>query len=504
MNSAGETGLGAAQRIDTAAVRGVFWLASDQVGSRIIDMGFAVALARLLFPDAFGLMAMAAASTAFFRLFANMGLGAAIVQRREVDEEYLSTAFWANLASGVVLFLLIAILGQFLGVFLRDPRVGAVATFLALRFVIAAGSATQVAMISRRMDYRALALRSIVSTMIGGGIAVILALGGAGVWSLVGQEIGRTLVNTTLLYRATGWRPRLLFSWRKFRDLWSFGGPILFSRLFGYLVRNSDNLLVGRYLGATPLGFYSLGFTIFAAPLNDFTAIVHRVMFSALSRLQGDDDRFTRGFLLATRYAAMILMPVMIGLAITASYLVSVAFGARWAASSPVVSVLALAGFVGVMIPLGPSGLQASGRSDLHLKGAILATLVYLPAFAIGLRWGIVGVAVGYLAGTVALMPFGYWFVAQATGVGFARLWNATFPAMASSLVMGIIVAAARAALAPAAFPDVMVLAILVVLGVGVYGLALWTVERQAVLGLVRVLRDALPSRGGRLVGQAE
>src|SRR3990172_3051136 len=114
----------AEQRLDTTAVRGAFWLASDQLGSRIIDMAFSIVLARLLFPDDFGLFAMASTSTAFFRLYANMGLGAAIIQRREVDDEYLSTAFWTQLGSRVLLFALIAGLGQALGVFLRDSRVG--------------------------------------------------------------------------------------------------------------------------------------------------------------------------------------------------------------------------------------------------------------------------------------------------------------------------------------------------------------------------------------------
>ncbi|MDR7519626.1 MAG: lipopolysaccharide biosynthesis protein [Armatimonadota bacterium] len=495
---------GGTQRMDTVAVRGAIWLAGDQIGSRIIDLGFAVVLARLLLPEHFGLLAMAATSAAFFRLFANLGLGAAIVQRREVDDEYLSTAFWANLVAGAVLFLIVAASGEILGIVLREPRVGAVVLFLSLRFVIAAGSATHVAMISRRLDYRALALRSVASTVIAGTVAVALASAGMGVWSLVGQELVRTVANTILLYRATGWRPRRRFSWAKFRDLWSFGGPLLLSRVFNYLIRNADNLLVGRYLGASNLGFYAFGFAIFAAPLNDFTAIVHRVMFSALSRLQGDERRFRRGFLLATRYATMILMPVMTGLALVAPFLVVVFFGTKWEPSGPVVSLLALAGFVAMTTALGPSGLQASGRPELHLKGSVLSVLVYVPAFALGLRWGIVGVASGYLAATMVLAPFGYRFLRQATGVTLPELWEAMVPAITGCALMAAAVWPARWALQAAAVPALPTLVVLVALGGLVYVGVLWAMQRHAMLGLIGAVREALPRPFGRLVGVAE
>jgi PST family polysaccharide transporter len=489
---------------DTAAVRGAFWLAGDQIGSRLIDLAAAVVLARLLLPEHFGLLALAATSTAFFRLFANLGLGAAIVQRREVDDDYLSTSFWANLAAGGVLFLVVAASGEVLGVLLKEPRIGTLVLFLSLRFVIAAGSATQVAMISRRLDYRALSLRSIASTALAGVTGVALAYAGMGVWSLVGQELTRTAASTLLLYRATGWRPRRRFSWEKFRDLWSFGGPVLLSRLFNYLVRNADNILIGRFLGASALGFYAFGYSIFAAPINDFSAIVHRVMFSALSRLHGDEDRFKRGFLLATRYVTMIIMPVMIGLALVAPLAVVVVFGPRWAPSGPVVSLLALAGFVGMMTALGPSGLQASGRADLHLKNTLLSVVIYVPAFAFGLRWGITGVATGYLVATAALAPFGYRFLTAATGVTSRELWEAVAPAVTGCALMGAVVWPVRVGLQSAGTPVVVALVTLVVTGVVAYTGALWVMQRQAVLGLGRTLLSVLPRPAGRPLGQME
>lgn len=496
-----QTGTG----ISTAAVRGAWWLAADQVGSRVIDLAFTVVLVRLLMPDDFGLLALAASSTAFFRLFANLGLAAAIVQRQDVDDEDLATAFWANLASGIVLFGIIAASGAVFGTVLRDHRVSTLMLVLSLRFVIASGSATQVAMLSRRLNYKALTLRSIAGAMIGGIVGSTLAVLGLGVWSLVGQELARTLSNTVLLYRATRWwRPAWQFSWSRFRVLWSFGGPILLSRLFGYLVRNMDNLLIGRYLGAAALGLYSLGYAFFAVPLNDFAAIIHRVMFSALSRVQGEQDRFRRGFLQASRYVAMVLIPAMIGLAVVAGPLVNVLFGTKWLQAAPVISILALAAVVTMMTALAPSGMQATGRADLHLQGSVLAVLVYIPAFAIGLRWGVVGVAMGYLAGTLLLAPIGYRLLTRATGVSFGEIWLEVFPSLGCSLVMAAVVVPARWLLQAANVATPLALGVLIVLGICVYWGAAWTVQRQSILALLRLLRDSVFPTPRRLITEPD
>ena len=488
------------RRVDVAAVRGAGWLAIDQLGSRIVDLAASVALARLLFPDDYGLLAMAATSTAFFQIFANLGLGAAIVQRREVDDEYLSTAFWANLASGALLTALVALSGELLGALLREPRVGLVILFLSFRFVIAAGSATQVAMITRRMDFRALSLRSIAASVVAGLAGVLLAWHHLGVWALVGREIARTVASTLLLYRATGWAPRLRFSWAKFLDLWSFGGPLLLSRLLRYLTGNMDNILIGRYLGSAALGLYAFAYTMFAIPLNDFSAVVHRVLFAALSRLHADGERFKRGFLLATRYVTMVQVPVMTGLALVAPVAIQVVFGRRWAPAAPVVTVLALTTIVGMMTAIAPSGLQAGGRADLQLRRSFLGVLLYLPAFALGLRWGILGVAIGSLAAGLVLLPVDLRYVHETTGATARELLDASTPGLAASLIMTVVVLAGRWLLAGHGLPGVVVLAVLVGTGALAYGAALWVFHRDAVRNLAAVLRDALPHPASRIL----
>lgn len=492
------------QRLRTTAVRGLLWLGGEQIGRRVIDHVFTIILARLLLPKDFGILALAAVFTALLRNFADLGLGASIVQRREVDEEYLSTAFWANLAAGGILTAIAAAVAGPLARMLREPAVGPVLVFLSFRFIITAGSATQYAMISRRMNYRALALRDVTASIVGGLIGVGMAYRGLGVWSLVGQLLATTVITTVLLYRATGWRPTFHFSWAKLFDLWSFGGKLQLSRLFNNLVRQMDNLLIGRYLGSTALGFYGLAYTMYMVPLNDL-GLINAVMFSGFSRIQDDKDRLKRGFLLATRYVTMLALPMMVGLSLVAPLLVSVLFGEKWMPAAPVMRLLALAGFLQLMISLGPTALQAVGRADLRLQLSVLSVLLYLPAFGVGLRWGIVGVATGYLAATAILTPILYRLVARVMGVEIREMWEAIAPSIFGCLVMAGVVAPAAWVLRDVpGLPAAVALVFLMVLGVVVYSAVGWIIQREAILGLVRVLRDAIPTSGGQRLRRAE
>lgn len=493
------------RRLRAVTVRGILWFGGDQFGRRVVDQLFAIVLARLLLPKDYGIVALAAVFLTFLRIVGSVGLGPAIIQRRAVDEEYLSTAYWASLGIGVILAVFGAATGTLVGRWLREPMVGLVLSVLSLSFLISAGASTQLAIMSRRMDYRTLAFRSIISTIVGGLVGVSMAFRGMGVWSLVGQDLTMYATGTILLYRATGWRPQLRFSKPKFLELWSFGGRLQVASLFDYLVRQMDNLLVGRFLGATALGYYSFGYSAFLAPLND-VGLLNRVVFPALSRLQDDAVRFRQAFLRVTQYVTMIALPMLVGIALVAPLAVRVVFGEKWLPAVPVIRLLTVAGFFRLLMNFWPTGLEASGHPGLRMRLSLYSVLLYLPAFAVGLRWGIIGVAAGYLVATALLMPMVYGLVARVIGITSKEVWAAVHTAIMGCVVMAAVVASLLRALEGYAhLPQIVVLVVLVTVGGAAYAAALWVIEPQAIRGLRRVLGEAVPARlGGRRSGSQE
>jgi PST family polysaccharide transporter len=487
--------------LQARAVQGMMWLGGQRLGVRILDQIFTIVMVRLLAPRDFGLLALAAVVSGALSILAPTSFGGAVVQRQDVDDEYLSTAFWANVAAGVTLFTLATIVSRFYGALVREPLAASIVVALAFRYIIESTGATQAALLSRRLQYRALALRPLFGTVAGGSVGVWMAYSGRGVWSLVGQTLVTSAVGMIALHIAGGWRPKFRFSMQKFRDIWSFGGPLILSRLFGYLVRNMDNFFIGRFLGSVALGYYALAYSVFLVPAVDIGFPISQVVFTTLSRVQDDADRLKQGFMMATRYVTMLILPMMVGMAIVAPVFVEVLFGQKWLPSAPIMSILGLAGFLQLMSSLGPSGLQAVGRTDLQMRWAFYSVLLFLPAFVIGLNWGITGVATGYLIASAILAPIQWRFVGRVIGFTVRELGIAVQPAVLGCAIMTAALIPARLVLTSVGLPKIVALLVLILLGAGLYGGSLWVTRRQDLMRLVRLIaemRRRAPGSGRR------
>lgn len=471
------------------AVKGALWFAGQRIANRILGQLFSIILLRLLTPKDYGLLAMGVVLIGVLDLFAHLAMEPAIIQRSEADDEFLSTAFWANMAVGVLMFGVAVVASPFVAGFFKEPGILAIVVALSLRFIIDAGAATQSALLARAMAFRQLSLRTLLGTVTGGCIGVGMALAGFGVWSLVAQILGARIAALAAIQLLSRWRPRRVFSPQRLRELWSFAGPLVIAQLLGYAIRNTDNVLIGRYLGSAALGVYALGYNLFIVPITDLGAPVSHVLFATLSRAQDDTDQLGRIFLSGSRYVAMLTIPAMVGLAVVAPVLVEVVFGHKWLPAAPVISILALAGSLRFTHMLGPSVLQATGRTDFQMRWALWAAFLYLPAFGLGLRWGVTGVASGYLAATVVLTAIYYPSLTRAIGVPLGAAWAALAPSLLASAAMAAAVLLARASLDAAMLPKAVTLVVLVALGSIVYLTLMALTQRPWLRRLVGLLR---------------
>lgn len=485
------------------AAKGMLWLGAGRVSGRAVDQVFSLILARLLSPADWGLFALASVFTSLFRIFADLSLGRAIVQRGTSDEAYLSTAFWSSLAAGGVLFLGSVAAGEMIGAVSGQAIIGPMVAVLATRFIFAAGTTVQQAVLVRQLAFRIVAGRGLVGALLGGVVGVAMALSGAGVWSLVGQAVGTELAIAVLFWMTIPWRPTRVFSREKFKDLWGFSGKLMGARLLMYLIRNMDNLLIGRFLGAAPLGFYALAYKVLMFPLSDVSVIVNNVAFAALSRLQENARHVREGYLQATGAVALLLMPVMVGLAVVAPWFIEVVFSAKWLPATMVLQILTTAGAVQAITSVGNPVLQAAGRTDLQLRWAMLAAVQYLTAFVIGLRWGVEGVAGGFLVVSVLQLPIQIAYVRQVAPTGARDFARALRPAVLGVLVMLAGLVPLRRVFSEAPYHVAVELAAMIVAGAALYGATIWLFARQElrlVLGAVASRRQGRRSRGRAVV----
>lgn len=353
-------------------------------------------LARELGPGAYGLMGMAATVTALLTNFRDLGTAAAIIQRPAISRELLCTLFWANQALGIILMLALALASWPIAWFFHQAELAALLQVLSLSFVFQSAGTVHNALLNREMRFRATAAADIVSAAAGYAVAIPMAVGGLGVWSLVMANLASSLSSTVVHWWASGWKPSFLFSGSEIRKVAGFSLNLSGFGLVNYVYRNADNVIVGRVLGAGPLGSYQMAYNLMMYPLQNVTSTLSRGLLPAFSRVQDDNKRFGEAFIRACSLIALITFPLTAGMGITAPSLVSAILGPKWIPAIPVFQILAPVGMVQSIHTLVGVIYIAKARTDWMFRMGIFSMVALVGAFLIGVGYGITGVATAY------------------------------------------------------------------------------------------------------------
>ncbi|UCG17703.1 MAG: lipopolysaccharide biosynthesis protein [Phycisphaerales bacterium] len=429
------------------AVQGVVWSAIQNWGSNLLSMAVFLVLARLLMPEAFGLVALASAFTGFLAVFLTQGFGGAIVQRSELEPEHLDTAFWINVLSGVALTAICIACAGVVARLFGEPQLKPLVRWLSLSLLIGAFSATQEAILMRRLAFKSLAIRRLVASAAGGCVGIGMAVGGLGVWSLVGQNLAGGLVGVAALWQASEWRPGFNVSAKHARDLFSFGINMLGIQILRFVNRRADTMLIGYFLGPVALGYYTVAYGLLLRMTQMLMQTVSSVSLPTFSRLQHDPGQMRHAFFTAIRMTSLLAFPAFIGVATLAPELVPGLFGSKWTPSIPVMQILALIGILQSVQYFNGSVILAMGKPSWLLALRALSTVVHVTAFAVAVRWGIVAVAGAFVMSGYILSPLPAWMVHKLIGVKLTRcFWECAAP-LAASLTMMVCILISRALL---------------------------------------------------------
>jgi PST family polysaccharide transporter len=488
----GEVRAADAARLSGAAVRGVFWAGSGQVTRQLIRIPTAIVLARLLTPRDFGIVGMGLVFVAVAQLIADSGIGAALVQSRKPDPRAVASSFWANLGIALTLALALAASSDWIAGFYGDPAVGPVVLGLSLGLVIAAMITVPRALLHRAMDFRSDSKAQVAGALAGAVAAIGAAIGGAGVWSLVLQTVVENLVTLIFTSVSARWWPRMMFSFASLRGIASFSAGVLGSNLLSYATRNADNLLIGKFLGSGPLGYYSLAYRLLLYPLNQVSGVIGRVLFPTLSTLQSDLTRFRKAYLLSVQGIATLTFPMSLGLFAVSHDFVLVVFGEKWLPMETVLRVLCLIGALQSIGTTVGTIYLSTGRTRLMFLVTLAFTPPFLLSFVIGLRWGIEGVAIAYASVSAALFYVSLGIVLRIVRLSFLDFHRALIGPCLAALAMLAAVTGTRLALEGTLDTGLVRLLLLVAVGVATYGMASMVFNRRHVLELVHRARTGI------------
>jgi O-antigen/teichoic acid export membrane protein len=434
-------------------VSGITWSVVSQVGRQVLTFVISVILARLLSPREFGLVAMVTVITNFAGIFAELGFSSALVQKKDVRQEHLSSVFWLNLGAGLLLTALFMAGAPLMASFYGEPLLLPVTMLIATDFVISALTIVQNTLLTKSLDFKTLSIVEITAVGLAGIVAIGMAVTGFGVWSLAVQSLVFSAVSAALLWRFGNWRPALIFRWNAVKELLGFSMHLFGTQTLNYWARNIDYLLIGRYLGTSPLGAYNRAYSVMLFPLSNVSRVLSRVMFPSFSMIQDDRLRIKDIFLRMTRIIALITFPMMLGLFVTVEPFVLTVFGPKWVEMIPVLRVFCLVGMIQSIVTLIGNLYLSQGRTEVQFRLGLFTRATSILGIVVGLRWGIVGVAIGYsIAATINLYP-NVFFAGRLVNLTFSELLQNLRSVFACAVTMAGIVWAVGLVL-PIAWPD--------------------------------------------------
>lgn len=460
---------------------GSIWSLLSNGGRQAIAFVLFLFIARNVGPADIGLVALAMIVIDILNFVSRFGQVEALQRQPDLDDRLTSTSFWMLAIAGPLTTSLIVAAAVLLGGTM-SPDFRQVLMLLAPLCALQAWNAIPEGLLKRRFDYRSLAARTWLATLVGGGLGAYLAINGAGVYALVAQRLGSSAVQTITLWAMLRWRPRMVFDRTAAVNLARTGGGVLLANLSGIINRRLVDGITGGVLGLTQLGHFRLGWRFFDFIVQFSVTPLTAVALSMFSSIQHDRKRLVRAYLRLTQFVAIASLPMFFGLAAIADLLVPVVLGERWSKSVIVMQMLGFVMLGGVVNYFFGSALIAVGRVSVVVRQSAAQIVGTGVAVFVGAQFGIIGVLLAIVLRALLVAVYNVTALRKEIGLSVTDLLRTLMPPILAS---GIMVAVVRLGMLEltGTMPKVVLLGVLVIVGALTYGAALMAGD---VLGLWR------------------
>lgn len=464
----------------------VIWRSGSQIVAQVVAWGSTLAVVRILDPADYGLFAMTQVVLAFLSFLNGYGFASALIQDREIDRRKVRQAFGMLLLINGVLAALQLALAPLAAAWYRQPVVADLLQVQALIFLATPFIAIPEVLLIREMDFRRPALVNLVATVVSASVALGCALAGFGVWTLVYAPIAFFWARAVGLTVAARFLVLPSFRFAGAGRMVSYGLAILGSQLFWTILTQADVFIASRSLDPHQLGLYAEALFLTTIIAWKFVPPLNEVAFPAYSRLQDDLPTLSASFVKAVRLIMLVTCPLYFGLAVVAGDAVHVLLGPKWAAMTPLVSVLALAMPAMTLHILFAPALSAVGQPKISMHASLLGAAVMSLAFIVAIRWGAAGLAWAWLLAFPVVPLFTFLRSRPVLGISAAELGAAIAPGLGAGAAMALPVFALSAELA--GWDSWSRLTLLVATGGLSYAAILYVFSRATLLELIALV----------------
>ena len=382
---------------------GSFWSLADNLAGSGITFLVGLVLARLLTPQEYGVIGIIMIFIAVFNSIVDSGFSNALIRKNDADDTDYNTVFFFNLLISVLLFFVLYFSANAISSYFNIPILVPVTKVMASIVIINAFAIIQRTLLVKNIDFKTQMKVSLIASIVSGIVGIGMAVMGYGVWSLVGQQVSRQLMNSVFLWIFNKWRPRLTVSGKSFRELFGFGWKLLVSGLIDTIWKQIYQVVIGKCYSAETLGHYTRAEQFNQIFSSNLTAVVHRVSYPALSKIQDEKERLKQAYRKVIKTTMLVTFPCMLGLAAVARPMILVLIGEQWLPCVPYLQIICLSGMLYPLHALNLNMLQVKGRSDVYLileivKKTIAVGPILLGIF-INIYWMLIGsVFTGFIA----------------------------------------------------------------------------------------------------------
>lgn len=463
--------------IKNKTIKGLLWSANSKFLSQLFNFIITAILARLLIPADFGIVGMSLIFTGLIAMINETGLTTAIIQKKDITNSHLYTAFWVNIATGIILFVGSFFAAPLIADFFKAADVELIIKISSISFLISSVALVNRSLLTKNLNFKKLAATEIIGSIVSGVAAIYLAFLGFGFWSLVARNLINDFVVISLTLIAYPWKPAIYFSKKCFIEMFSFGANVIGSSFLYYLRGNLDYIVVGRLMGTEMLGYYTLAYSLAIYPIRKLSPIITKVVFPAFSIIKDDNVAYKNGYIKLLSFMAITIIPAMVGLASISNELIRIIYGYNWILAIQPLQILCIVGIVGILAPVTAPVFYSKGVPEIDFKLSLIKLPITAIALIIGSSFGINGIA-----STMAIVTLLFYIITQKIINSLIELsWKEYLSAISvpllSSLLMGIIVTIYKQFILN--FDDYFILASSIIIGILIYILTLNKYNRK-------------------------
>jgi len=428
------------ESLKSKTVSGVIWSSVERFSVQGVAFIVMIIMARILTPDDYGLVAMLTIFIAISQSLVDSGFSQALIRKQDRNETDNSTVFYFNIAVGLILYLILFLCAPLIAKFYKEPILTPITRVISLSVLINSFVVVQRAILTSRIDFKTQAKASMSAAVISGIVGISMAYTGYGVWSIVWYQLTNLTVNVGLLWILSKWRPRLLYSWKSFLELFGFGSKLAASGILDTLYNNVYLILIGKIFSAADLGYYTRASQFSQFPSSNLSGIIQRVTYPVLCTIQNDDERLRNVYRRFLRLSAFIVFPLMIGLAAVARPLILLLLKEQWSFCIILLQIVCFSMMWYPIHAINLNLLQVKGRSDLFLKLEIIKKCIGLVILCITVPLGLIAMCIGGIFSSMICLIVNTHYTGKLIQVGFLTQMRDLLPTLTYSLTTGALV----------------------------------------------------------------